>query len=252
MAIRNILPSFIYTRLFGDRKQFGLDIQEQDSDWQAWLNFYNIFYTDTQSTGVGERVNHLGYKVLNNIDFKGKIVAEIGPGSLPHLAYWNAMPDSYYAIDVKKDFLENAQRLLPDICKQVLVKRDQKIPLAEHSLDILLTFYSLEHIRNLDDQLTHYFQLLKKDGILVGAIPNEGGIAWGLGRYLTTRRFVKNNADFNYDKIICWEHPNFADDILRSIKKCGFKLQLLQYKPLSFIPLTDTNLVTLFIATKQE
>jgi hypothetical protein len=34
--------------------------------------------------------------------------------------------------------------------------------------------------------LSFYFSKLKKRERLVGAIPNKGGVAWGLGRLLTS------------------------------------------------------------------
>ena len=71
--------------------------------------------------------------------------------------------------------------------------------------------------------LKEFNRILKKNGIIVGAIPNEGGMAWGFGRYLTTRRYTKK-FNINYDKIICWEHPNFADFIFESFQKNKFKI----------------------------
>ena len=71
---------------------------------------------------------------------------------------------------------------------------------------------------------------LKPDGIIVGAIPAEGGLLWALGRFLTSRQWLHKNTNIDYDKLICWEHPNYADFILkkldqnflRSFLKVGF------------------------------
>jgi hypothetical protein len=103
---------------------------------------------------------------------------------------------------------------------------------------------------DIDKKLSEFKRILKKNKKIVGAIPNEGGIAWGLGRYLTSRRFVKNNSNINYDKIICWEHPNFADHIIQSFKKNNLKINYIKMYPFSFIKSIDFNLVTTFILSK--
>jgi hypothetical protein len=55
----------------------------------------------------------------------------------------------------------------------------------------------------------------------------EGYIAWGLGRYLTTRRWFKNETDIDPDKIICWEHPNFASEVIEELER---QLECVQIK----------------------
>ena len=80
-------------------------------------------------------------------------------------------------------------------------------------------FPILKPITALD--LEFFILKLKYDCILVGAIPNEGGFAWGTGRFLSTRRFVHKNSKINYDKIICWEHVNFCDQILKKVDQAS-------------------------------
>ena len=91
-------------------------------------------------------------------------------------------------------------------------------------------------------------RVLKPGGILVGAIPAEGGLGWGLGRALTSRRWFKKNTSINPDKIICWEHPNFADTIIKELDRV-FKLQKISQWPLR-IPIIDINLIIKIIYKK--
>ena len=72
----------------------------------------------------------------------------------------------------------------------------------------------------------------------------------GLGRYLTSRRFVKNNSDINYDKIICWEYPNFVYEVLRKFDEHNF-IQKKNMHPIQFLKLLDFNLITSFILIKK-
>ena len=64
----------------------------------------------------------------------------------------------------------------------------------------------------------------------MGAIPAEGGLGWGLGRFLTSRRWLKYHTSIDPDKIICWEHPNFAEQVLAQMDQV-FPKQKRQYWP---------------------
>ena len=45
------------------------------------------------------------------------------------------------------------------------------IPIKKNTVDIILSFYSLEHLYNLDKNLVNYKKILKQNGIIVGALP---------------------------------------------------------------------------------
>ena len=68
----------------------------------------------------------------------------------------------------------------------------------------------------------------------------EGGLAWGLGRFLTSRRWLKKIL-INPDKIICWEHPNFISRIKNLLDK-NFQLVNSAFFPFR-ISSGDLNLV---------
>jgi ubiquinone/menaquinone biosynthesis C-methylase UbiE len=251
--IRDFLPYFIYRRLFGDRLKYQDKFLENDNDWIKWSNYYSKFYSDTQTKGIGSKVNKWGYKILNNINFKGKTVLEIGPGNLPHLSYWNGTPNKFIVIDVNDRFFNEIDQKLSKkniITKKYIIKTNDELEISENNIDIILSFYSLEHLSNLKQYLNFFDLKLKKDGLLVYACPNEGGLAWGLGRYLYTRRRIHKNTNLNYDKIICWEHPNFIDDINMQVKNLDYKLLKNESYPFGkFLPL-DLNLVSSFIYKK--
>lgn len=247
MKLRNIFPYSINKRLFGDRERFGLMIEEKDKDWVEWMNFYEEFYHNTQKKGVGDYINELGYRVLGDIDFDQKTILEVGPGSLPHMKFWKGKPKKYFIADVNNFFLSQSLEKIPDIGEPLLLKRENKIDLEDNSIDILITFYCLEHILDLKNQLLDYRRIIKPGGLLVGGIPNEGHFMWGLGRYLTSRRFVHKNSSINYDKIICWEHPNYADTVLDNIIDTGFVEVKKNSLPLGRFTPMDLNLITSFI-----
>lgn len=251
--LRRILPNSINSRLFGDRFKYGLNPNPADPEWEEWQNFYNRFYNETQKQGSGSVVNNSGYRILRQINFDGMNVLEIGPGSLPHIGFWFGLPSRYTLVDVDKSFLESSLTILEQHgvnADPILIDRGTLPDVPDGSLDFIVSFYSLEHILDLEKSLRFYHKKLKAGGQLVGAIPNEGGLAWGLGRYLTSRRFVHKNSNINYDKIICWEHPNFIDEIFAKIYREGFVSRYQRQWPFGFIPLSDMNLVTSFIFEK--
>jgi hypothetical protein len=73
-SIGHRLPTLLANPLFGDREQFGLEIQEDDPDWLAWQAFYLNFYQNTQKQGLGKVVNDAGYRILQQVDLTGKTV----------------------------------------------------------------------------------------------------------------------------------------------------------------------------------
>ena len=216
------LPYFIKKRLFGDRKKHGIKVDEHDEEWGMWLEQYNNFYSNTQTQGIGKFINNSGYKILKNIDFRNKTVLEIGPGSMNHLDIMPNYPKEYIIVDIDQNFLDLSKQKLDEnniVSRSILIKDRSNAEIDEisnNTVDILLTFYSLEHLYNLEKYLVEYKKYLKDGGLIVGCVPCEGGLFWGLGRFMTSRRWMKKNTEIDLDKIICWEHPNF----ISTVKKC--------------------------------
>lgn len=52
----------------------------------------------------------------------------------------------------------------------------------------------------------------------------------------------------NYDKIICWEHPNFADFIIEQLD-AHFERHRLKLHPFPWLPI-DFNLIASFVFKK--
>lgn len=74
-------------------------------------------------------------------------------------------------------------------CQTHLVARSTgPIPFPDESVDLFVSFYSLKHVQKLDQYVQKLHRILRPEGQVVGAVPAEGGLAWGLGWPLTTRR----------------------------------------------------------------
>lgn len=229
------LPDRVAAVLFGHRKRHGIVPDATDRDWLEWQNTYLDFYDSTQKSGIGKRVNDAGYRVMRDIQLGGLTVGEVGPGSLPHRAFWNGTPSKFIGIDVKQHFLDISSQRANCTFEGIKVSEDDtNVPLPDNTFDILLSFYSLEHLNPLESYLDEYKRLLKPGGLLVGAVPNEGGLLWGVGRYLTSRRWIHKNTSLDYDKIICWEHPNFVDTIIQALDERFCRKRLTLYPRFGF------------------
>lgn len=244
------LPRVLSVPLFGDRAMHGPVPRDGDADWAAWQDAYMTFYTSTQKEGVGARVNDAGYRVLQGIALDGLDVIEIGPGALPHRRFWQGTPANFTAVDIDPRFLDITGERAGCPYSGIAVAKDQvSIPLLDASVDLMISFYSLEHLHPLDAYLDEYARILRPGGRVVGAIPNEGGLAWGLGRFLTSRRWIHRNTQIDYDKIICWEHPNFADTIIAGLDQ-RFRRQAVWNYPSLGIRTQNFTLLTRFVYEK--
>lgn len=245
MLIRNLLPKSLRTPLWGDRERWGLTPVPDDVCWKEWQGRYIDFYKENQREGIGTWVNDAGYGVMSSIDLTGKRVLEIGAGDIRHMKFWWSEPAEYLLADVSDEMMSFAIRRVEErgiAYRTILVERNEPLALEDASVDVIISFYSLEHLYPLRPYLDELKRLLKPGGYLIGAIPAEGGLAWGGGRMLTSRRWFKKNTNIVPDKIICWEHPNYADHILEELDKV-FKREAVQHWPLPWLPILDPNLV---------
>ena len=252
--IRSYLPSFISIPLFGDRERYGKTPWEDDKDWQHWLSLYPQVYFETQRKGGIQRlINNKGYDLLKTLDLQDKIVAEIGPGGGYHFEFFKGSPKHYTAIDVCENFLSVLQskaveRAIPHQF-YLLDHGTSSLPLETGSQDIIISFYSFEHLNPLDSWIKEIHRILRPGGIFAGAVPVEGGLAWGLGRYLTSRCILRKKFGLDIKKIVCWEHPNMIDEMVSGLIS-NFQTVTVSKFPFPFLPF-DFNLVAKFIAYKK-
>lgn len=249
------LPGFLSIPLFGDRQQYGQTPIPGDPCWQEWLDRYAEFYLTTQHSGVRKVVSYSGHKVMQQLELTGKRVVELGPGVIAHVPHWRGRPECYDVLDVNEQLLQQAAQVLIDNDvphRTFLESRDGNpgLPFPSEEYDAVVSFYSLEHLHPLELHLAEIRRVLKPGGHLLGAIPCEGGLGWGLGRLLSTRRWLKKNSNIDPDKWICWEHPNFAESIMRLLDMTMTRTHV-SYFPL-LAPSIDLNLILRFVYQKTE
>ncbi|HVR41774.1 MAG TPA: methyltransferase domain-containing protein [Thermoanaerobaculia bacterium] len=239
--------------MFGDRERFGRRAWDDDADWKAWHEVYLEAYRDTQrTTAIQTRINESGYQVLEGIDVSDQRVAELGPGGGFHLRRLRGRPASYVALDAFSDFFPNLEAKCRELAIPVqcltVGAYEPVIALPDASQDVFLSFYSIEHLFPLEGWLDEMFRVLRPGGILAGAIPTEGGVAWGIGRWLTSRRILKKRYGLDIRKIVCWEHPNMCDEIMAALRARG-TVRATTW-PVPHSPY-DASLIIKFIVQKQ-
>lgn len=252
-AIGHRLPHALSAPLFGDREKFGLVARTEDACWKEWQKTYLDFYFATQKRSIGKVVNDAGYKVMSRIDLEGKKVLEIGPGDINHIKCWSGTPTHYVLADIQQAMLDFSSRKLSErgvSHECALLRRSDGglLPFADDTFDLIVSFYTLEHLYPLAPYVDDMLRVLRPGGLFAGAIPAEGGLSWGVGRYLTSRRWFKKHTHINPDKLICWEHPNFADHVL-ALLDTQMSCQYASFWPLA-VPSVDLNLVIKFIYSK--
>ena len=171
------------------------------------------------------------------------------------------MPEQYDFIDVREECLEAAHKIMEgveeNISRNIISTTyitnldDHKLPINDNQYDLIFTFFSLEHLYPLQAYLNEYKRILNPGGRLVGAIPTEGGLAWGLGRFFTTRRSIMKKYGLDYDKIIALEHCNTARGVLKALDNtfCPESNNYLWW-PLR-LPCIDLNLTISFDCKRQ-
>ncbi len=220
---------------------------KEDNMWLSWQEAAPKIYDKTYYTGnpLVSAVNESGHSQLEK-SYDKKIyfskVLEVGAGTGMHLDYVQHSYDEYRMTDISEKLLEKARERHKDKSKMAYEIQDAtKLSYPDNSFDRLISVYNLEHLPQAHHVLKEWARVLKPNGVLSISIPLDGGIAWRLGRYLTTRKsFEKEGLDLNY--IIAREHVNPSYNLISLIRHY-FKSDVRElYFPLR-IPFIDVNLV---------
>ncbi len=132
---------------------------------------------------------------------------EIGAGTLNHLKYENTRP---------YDIVEPFGKLYsgsPDIHRINAIYRDICDIDPVELYDRIISIATFEHITDLPVVVAKSCILLKNNGTLRVAIPNEGTFFWKLGWKLTTGLEFRLKYGLDYGILMKYEHVSNADEI---------------------------------------
>jgi SAM-dependent methyltransferase len=135
-----------------------------------------------------------------------KRTLEIGAGTLNQLEYEPLT--TYDIVEPFKELYVNSKAL-----NRINQTYNDIKEVNDVQYDRIISIAAFEHIDNLPYVVAKTGRVLKKDGTLRVAIPNEGTILWKLGWMFTTGLEFKLKYNLNYATLLNHEHINNADEI---------------------------------------
>ncbi|MEK9970349.1 MAG: methyltransferase domain-containing protein, partial [Ferrovibrio sp.] len=110
--------------------------------------------------------------------------------------------------DIRMDSLVKLRKHWPDA---ILIRGDVlSMPFKSGRIERATSIYALEHLFYLEDALSEIRRVLAAEAKFLVGIPCEGGLAWTLGRKLTSERAMSKRYNVDYRKYIALEHCNSA------------------------------------------
>jgi SAM-dependent methyltransferase len=210
-----------------------------DPDIQAFHALSANFQTDVYK-GVGGRIHDIGHRWIASRTQPGKAL-EIGFGSGRHALFFSGNKQDYFVSEYSN--VHFGSKYWQDVRGRGVQCDARKLPFCDAAFQTVISIYNLEHIQDLQRVFSEVHRVLAASGAFLVALPCEGGLAWNLGRELTTRRRFQKKYRVNYDKIIAYEHVWDFKGVLNELIKCGmFEITCKRYFP-SLFPSVDLNLI---------
>ena len=175
-----------------------------EPEWQRWQDqapriYDRIYY---ESNPVVAAINNAGHTQVERA-FGPEVhfgrVLEVGAGSGRHLDTVRHRYDRYLLTDISEGLLAHAaNRHAGKPGLDFAIADATRLPFPADSFDRLVSIYNLEHLPAPHAVLEEWARVVRPGGVLSISIPAEGGIAWNLGRWMTTRRsFRKEGLDLD-------------------------------------------------------
>ena len=191
-------------------------------DFQRIYNEHYKNNRDGETTGASlaqKMESWMHKKVAKDVKKESdKSTLEIGAGTLNQLKYEKTeqydIIEPFTELYANSPYLKRIRNIYRDIDEiELSVKYDRITSIA-----------TFEHILDLPKVVAKSAQLLKENGVLRVAIPNEGTILWKLGWKFTTGLEFKRKYGLDYEVLMKHEHVNTADEIEKILnyffKKC--------------------------------
>jgi SAM-dependent methyltransferase/uncharacterized protein YbaR (Trm112 family) len=165
-------------------------------------------------------------------------VCDIGCGQGYHYRFWPD-PKRVIGIDIRLESLEKVRAAFPDA---ILIQANScALPLKTGAISSATSIYAFEHIYHLREAIAEAARVLEPGGKLYMGLPGEGGLAWTLGRKLTSERTMSRRYNLDYRKYIALEHCNTAASVIAALGE-RFKVLRRRLFTLPFLPAIGLNL----------
>jgi ubiquinone/menaquinone biosynthesis C-methylase UbiE len=110
---------------------------------------------------------------------KNKIVLDVACGSGYGTKLLADNAKKAFGVDVDKPTIEYAKKHYASNNTEFLVGDGEHIPLPDHSVDVVITYETIEHIRDYEQFMRDISRVLKPDGLAVISTPNDLEFAEG-------------------------------------------------------------------------
>jgi phosphatidylethanolamine/phosphatidyl-N-methylethanolamine N-methyltransferase len=223
-----------------------MQLMNEDPMWLRWqeqapLIYDEIYYNTNPVVSFVNRFGHTWLERGYGPDLHFNDVLEVGAGTGEHLGYVRHSYNRYHLTDLNPRLLAEARKRNSGNSRVIFEQRDAlKLDYPDASFDRLISVYNLEHLPNPHLVLKEWRRVLRPGATLSLAIPTEGGWAWNLGRYLTTRRYFRRKG-LDLDYIIAREHINACYRLVSLIRHY-FPKREESWFPMR-APLPDVNLI---------
>lgn len=104
---------------------------------------------------------------------QGKTVLDIASGSGYGSYIISGAAKKVYGVDIDQESVEYAQRNYGKNNIDYRQGSAEKIPLEDNSVDIVVSFETIEHVKNYKKFLSEVKRVLKKDGLAIISTPND-------------------------------------------------------------------------------
>jgi SAM-dependent methyltransferase len=165
---------------------------------------------------------------------------EVGAGNGDHLAYENLENQEYWANDRRDSQTSLIRSRFPNV-KTINSDCQEGFDVPDGYFDRIIANNVLEHLPNLPKAVEHLERLLSDKGQLGVALPCDPGLAYRVGKYLTTERAFKKRYKQSYSWFVESEHINAPEEVLHVLRK-HFKIVHRTYYP-CFVPIKHINLL---------
>ena len=231
------------------RDQFRELDPKTDPDLLIWQKISSNVQRQAYAGLVG-KVQDWGHKTIEKISqVKDGMTIEIGCGIGHHFNFLNfAQQKKYMGLDINFNHLKAAKTNFNNF--NIIQGNAYNLPLSDKSIDKINAIYIFEHLHKLQDCLQEICRVIKDGGELLGVVPTEGGLAWHLGRSVTTKRFLEKKYNINYNKVVYYEHCNTCREVLKEVDQL-FHITHKIYMPFH-ISSIHLNAVVVFRAIKQK
>ena len=169
----------------------------------------------------------------------GDRTLEIGAGLGEHLRHEALGTQEYHALELRESMAEALRADFPGV-HAVVGDCQRDLPFDDNSIDRVIAIQVLEHLPDLPSALDEVHRVLVPGGRLAAVIPCEGGLGYGLGRRLTSKRLFERRYGTSYEWHIRSDHLNVPSEIFAELR-ARFDVTERRFFPLR-VPTIHANL----------